>query len=36
MRFAFSPDYSDLQMIVVSKCDYKFGVKKVGKRKVKN
>jgi translation initiation factor 1A len=36
MRFAFSPDYSDLQMIVVSMCDYKFGVKKVGKRKVKN
>jgi translation initiation factor 1A len=36
VRFAFSPDYSNLQMIVASNCGHKFGVKKVGKRKVKN
>ena len=36
MCFDFSPDYSDLQISVVSKRDHKFGVKKLGKRKVKN
>ena len=36
MCFDFSPDYSDLQTSAISKRVHKFGVKKVGKRKVKN